>query len=149
MEGKTEICMASGICKSVYFNMRVHQPCHWLSYFTLYKPFTLEGLYTLCDEKGLIGDNIKTAIISETSAWHPTYRIHGAVAKWEQHQCDGLKPCDINVITLLLYLWLTQRENPRGGGSEYLHRSPARRRGRRKGNPVSGVITRPPYHWGA
>jgi hypothetical protein len=35
-----------------------------------------------------------------------------------------------------------------GGGVEHLHRSPASRRRRRKGNPVPGDITRPPYSWG-
>jgi hypothetical protein len=31
--------------------------------------------------------------------------------------------------------------SPRGGGFEYLHRIPASRRRRRKGNPVPGDIT--------
>jgi hypothetical protein len=31
-----------------------------------------------------------------------------------------------------------------GGGLQYLHRSPASRRRRRKGNPVPGGITGPP-----
>jgi hypothetical protein len=35
-----------------------------------------------------------------------------------------------------------------GGGFEYLHRSPASRRRRRKGNPVSGGITGPACSWG-
>jgi hypothetical protein len=33
-------------------------------------------------------------------------------------------------------------------GLEYLHRSPASRRRRRKGNPVPKGITGPPCHWG-
>jgi hypothetical protein len=33
------------------------------------------------------------------------------------------------------------------GGVEYLHRSPASRRRRRKGNPVPGGITGPPCSW--
>jgi hypothetical protein len=37
---------------------------------------------------------------------------------------------------------------PCGGGLEYLHRSPARRKRRRKGNPPSGGITGPHCHWG-
>jgi hypothetical protein len=37
---------------------------------------------------------------------------------------------------------------PCGGGFEYLHRSPASRRRRRKGNPVPGGITVPPCYWG-
>jgi hypothetical protein len=37
---------------------------------------------------------------------------------------------------------------PCGGGVEYLHRSPASRRRRRKGNPVPGGITGPPCLWG-
>jgi hypothetical protein len=37
---------------------------------------------------------------------------------------------------------------PCGGALEYLHRSPASRRRRRKGNPVPGGITGPPCHWG-
>jgi hypothetical protein len=36
----------------------------------------------------------------------------------------------------------------RGGGFEYLHRSPASRRSWRKGNPVPGGITGPPCSWG-
>jgi hypothetical protein len=36
---------------------------------------------------------------------------------------------------------------PCGGRLEYLHRSPASRRRRRKGNPVPGGITGPPCHW--
>jgi hypothetical protein len=35
----------------------------------------------------------------------------------------------------------------RGGRLEYLHHNPVSRRRRRKGNPVPGGITRPPYHW--
>jgi hypothetical protein len=35
-----------------------------------------------------------------------------------------------------------------GGGIEYLHRSPASRRRRRKGNPVPGDTTGPPCSWG-
>jgi hypothetical protein len=35
-----------------------------------------------------------------------------------------------------------------GGGVEYLHRSPASRRRRRKGNPVPGGITEPPFSGG-
>jgi hypothetical protein len=37
---------------------------------------------------------------------------------------------------------------PCGGGVEYLHRSPANHKKRRKGNPVPGGKTRPPYSWG-
>jgi hypothetical protein len=37
---------------------------------------------------------------------------------------------------------------PCGGGVEYLHRSPASRRRRRKGNPVPGDINGPPCSWG-
>jgi hypothetical protein len=36
---------------------------------------------------------------------------------------------------------------PCGGGFEYLHRSPASRRRRRKGNSIAGVITMPPCSW--
>jgi hypothetical protein len=36
---------------------------------------------------------------------------------------------------------------PCGGGVEYLHRSPASRTKRRKGNPVPGGITGPPRSW--
>jgi hypothetical protein len=38
--------------------------------------------------------------------------------------------------------------DPSGGGLEYLHRSPASRKTRRKGNPVPGGITGPPCSWG-
>jgi hypothetical protein len=38
--------------------------------------------------------------------------------------------------------------SPRGGRLEYLHRSPANRRRRRKGNPVPGGITGPLRFWG-
>jgi hypothetical protein len=38
--------------------------------------------------------------------------------------------------------------SPCGGRLEYLHRSPATRRRRRKGNPVPGVITGVPCSWG-
>jgi hypothetical protein len=34
------------------------------------------------------------------------------------------------------------------GGFEYLHRSPASRGRRRKGNPVPGGVTGPPFSWG-
>jgi hypothetical protein len=37
---------------------------------------------------------------------------------------------------------------PHGGGFEYLHRSPASPRRRRKENPVPGVKTGPPCSWG-
>jgi hypothetical protein len=37
---------------------------------------------------------------------------------------------------------------PCGGGLEYLHRSPASRKRRRKGNPVPGGISGPPCSWG-
>jgi hypothetical protein len=37
---------------------------------------------------------------------------------------------------------------PCGGGVEYLHRSPAIRRRRRKWNPVPEGITGPPCPWG-
>jgi hypothetical protein len=37
---------------------------------------------------------------------------------------------------------------PYGGMVEYLHHSPVSCRRRRKGNPVPGVITRPPGSWG-
>jgi hypothetical protein len=37
---------------------------------------------------------------------------------------------------------------PCGGGLEYLHRSPASRKRRRKGNPVPGGITGSPCSWG-
>jgi hypothetical protein len=47
--------------------------------------------------------------------------------------------------TLTLSLWV---RTPRGGGFEYLHRSPASRRRRRKRNPVPGHITGPPCSWG-
>jgi hypothetical protein len=46
-------------------------------------------------------------------------------------------------VTLALTL-----ETPRGGGFEYLHRTPASGRRRRKGNPVPGGITVPPCSWG-
>jgi hypothetical protein len=36
----------------------------------------------------------------------------------------------------------------RGGGLEYLHRSPATPRRGRRGNPIRGVITWPPCSWG-
>jgi hypothetical protein len=36
----------------------------------------------------------------------------------------------------------------RGGGFEYLHRSPASRKRRRKGISVPGGITGSPCHWG-
>jgi hypothetical protein len=36
---------------------------------------------------------------------------------------------------------------PRGGEFEYLHRSLASRRRRRKGNPVPGVVTGLPCSW--
>jgi hypothetical protein len=39
-------------------------------------------------------------------------------------------------------------QSPYGGGFEYLQRSPARRRRRRKENPVPGGITGPPCSWG-
>jgi hypothetical protein len=39
-------------------------------------------------------------------------------------------------------------EKPCGGGFRYLHRSPASRRRRRKGNPVPGGISRPHCSWG-
>jgi hypothetical protein len=38
--------------------------------------------------------------------------------------------------------------SPCGHGVEYLHRSPASRSRRRKGNPVPGVIPGPPCSWG-
>jgi hypothetical protein len=50
-------------------------------------------------------------------------------------------------------LWLCSdmfwmREFPCGGGVQYLHRSPASRRRRRKGNPVPGGIIGLPCSWG-
>jgi hypothetical protein len=44
--------------------------------------------------------------------------------------------------------WFQNRDNPCGGVAEYLHRSPASLRRRRKGNPVPGGITGPPCSWG-
>jgi hypothetical protein len=38
--------------------------------------------------------------------------------------------------------------DPCGGWVEYVHLSPASRRWRRKGNPVSGGLTGPPCFWG-
>jgi hypothetical protein len=38
--------------------------------------------------------------------------------------------------------------DPCGGGLEYLHRRPASRKRRQKGNPVPGGITEPPCSWG-
>jgi hypothetical protein len=40
-----------------------------------------------------------------------------------------------------------QTRDPCGGGLEYLHRSPASRMRRQKGNPVPGGITGPPCSW--
>jgi hypothetical protein len=37
---------------------------------------------------------------------------------------------------------------PCGGGLECIHRSPVSNRKRRKGKPMPGGITGPPYHWG-
>jgi hypothetical protein len=37
---------------------------------------------------------------------------------------------------------------PCGGGVEYLHHSSASRRKQRKGHPVPGGISEPPYSWG-
>jgi hypothetical protein len=39
-------------------------------------------------------------------------------------------------------------DTPYGGGLEYLHRCPASRKRRQKGNPVPGDITGPPCSWG-
>jgi hypothetical protein len=44
--------------------------------------------------------------------------------------------------------WSLVRVLPCGGGFEYLHRSPASSKRRRKGNPVPGGITGPPCSWG-
>jgi hypothetical protein len=52
-----------------------------------------------------------------------------------------LSICNIRVI-------LQIQIPPCGGGLEYLHRSPASRIRRRKGNPVPGNITGPLGHWG-
>jgi hypothetical protein len=38
--------------------------------------------------------------------------------------------------------------SPYAGGLEYFHRSPTRRRRRRKGNPMPEGITGQPCHWG-
>jgi hypothetical protein len=43
---------------------------------------------------------------------------------------------------------VNDRAHPRGGVFEYLHRSAANRRRRRKRNPVPGGITGPPCSWG-
>jgi hypothetical protein len=43
------------------------------------------------------------------------------------------------------YTWM---RSPRGSRFEYLYRSPASRRRRRKGNPVPGRISGPPCSWG-
>jgi hypothetical protein len=40
------------------------------------------------------------------------------------------------------------KQSPCGGGLEYLHRSPASRKRRRKGSPMTGGIPRPPCSWG-
>jgi hypothetical protein len=40
--------------------------------------------------------------------------------------------------------WGNRVSDPCGGGIKYLHRSPASRKRRRKGNPVPGGITGPP-----
>jgi hypothetical protein len=58
--------------------------------------------------------------------------------KWQDHL--GNLGLNINAISCC--------NSPCGGGLGYLHGSRASRRRRRKGNPVPGVITGPPCHWG-
>jgi hypothetical protein len=57
---------------------------------------------------------------------------------------DGLCCASFDISCRMLVLVF----NPCGGRFEYLNRSPASRRRRRKGNPVPGGITRPPCSWG-
>jgi hypothetical protein len=44
--------------------------------------------------------------------------------------------------------WASRLSSPREGGFEYLHRSPASRRRRRKGSTAPGGITGPSCSWG-
>jgi hypothetical protein len=70
-----------------------------------------------------------------------------------------MQQLDYNSGRAVFSTWFVPRGNKRDevwrlisflceGGFEYLHRSPASRRRRRKGNPVSGGITKPPCSWG-
>jgi hypothetical protein len=54
---------------------------------------------------------------------------------------DHWSQCNLN-------LNLNSQLNLCGGGLEYIHCSPASRKRRRKGNPVSGGISGPPCSWG-
>jgi hypothetical protein len=57
-----------------------------------------------------------------------------------------IPPFGIFIATFLHFLLSCVFISPCGGGLEYLHRSPASRIRRRKGNPVPGDTTGPPCH---
>jgi hypothetical protein len=61
--------------------------------------------------------------------------------------CGNYLPSS-HATTYQLWRWQLFTLDPCGGGLEYLHRSPASRKRRQKGNPVPGGITGPPCSWG-
>jgi hypothetical protein len=81
----------------------------------------------------------KVALVIDTSVIG--YEYCGAYAT----QLSFLHTCKQYVILFIYYIvGETVIHTPCGGGVEYLHRNPASRRRRRKGNPVPGSITGPP-----
>jgi hypothetical protein len=86
---------------------------------------------------------------------------YGSVNKFPRHGIRKQQPkyCWMITMETPFSLWFVPeyykqcqscsgRDIPFGGGFEYLHRSPASRRRRRKGNPVPGGVTGPPCSWG-
>jgi hypothetical protein len=54
-----------------------------------------------------------------------------------------IKQMSLYITFLIVFIYIYMYD-PCGGGLEYLHRSPASRKRRQKGNPVPGIITGPP-----
>jgi hypothetical protein len=71
--------------------------------------------------------------------------------KTSKQTTDKLLQVVFLCVTTQSYIGRTTQDQvslPCGGGVEYLHRRPASRRRRLKGNPVPGCITGPPCSWG-
>jgi hypothetical protein len=91
----------------------------------------------------ILWSNAVHANRKSTHGWSVLFcarRSHAAV--WAHWRYIMLLVSDITLAAILLV------GAPCGGGLEYLHRSPASRKRRQKGNPVPGGITGPPCSWG-
>jgi hypothetical protein len=96
----------------------------------------------LGEYRSLLG-NARNSRRMEFSMWSaPRHLLYNDTVNTPLQQQMG---CVFCVFRAKVLFW-RQFSLPYGGGVEYLHHSSATRRRRRKGNPVTGGITGPPYN---